>query len=74
MLHRQASGAWEEGRMMGHLRDCVRRVKCCIQQVPERGVCVCLCVCVRERELGFCIISNTSGTMIGSLPSMSSLF
>lgn len=32
------------------------------------------CVRERARELGFCIISNTRGTMIGSLPSMSALF
>ena len=58
MLPRQASGAWKEGRMMGHLQDCVRGIKCCIQQSARKGcvcACVCVCVCVRERELGFYI-------------------
>lgn len=44
---RQASGAWEEGEMMGHLPHRVRRVGCHAQQVPERG---CACLCERERE------------------------
>ena len=76
VLPRQASGAWKEGRMMGHLQDCVRGVKCCIQQSARKGcVCACVCVCVCERErAGLLHLSNTSGTTIGSLPSMSSLF
>ena len=71
VLPRQVSGAWKEGRMMGHLQDCVRGVKCCIPQSARKG---CVCVREREKELGFYIMSNTSGSTIGSLPSMSSLF